>query len=159
MVRLTAIPSFRDASCCSVEVVNGAAGLRGAVFCSRLRTPNPPKASAEASASTAAWSERFPWNSAVNPEPFGAAKRPSMRKSMSETNCSMARSRSTIMRTATDCTRPALSPVRTFFQRTGESSKPTSRSSTRRACWALTRFMSMWRGLSTAFKMAVLVIS
>ena len=54
----------------------------------------------------------------------------------------ISRSRSTSSRTATLCTRPADSDGRTFFHSTGDSSKPTRRSSTRRACWALTRFMS-----------------
>jgi len=37
----------------------------------------------------------------------------------------ISRSRSTISLTATLCTRPALSPLATFFQRTGEISHPT----------------------------------
>ena len=46
-----------------------------------------------------------------------------------------------------------------FLQSTGESSKPTNRSRTLRACCAFTRFMSMSRGFCTAFMMASLVIS
>ena len=64
----------------------------------------------------------------------------------------ISRSRSTSSRTATLCTRPADSDGRTFFHSTGDSSKPTRRSSTRRACWALTRFMSTVRGFSIASK-------
>ncbi|MNY15569.1 hypothetical protein D3C86_1487900 [compost metagenome] len=66
---------------------------------------------------------------------------------------------STTNLTATDCTRPAESPVFTFFQRTGDISKPTILSRTRLACWAFTRFWSMSLGLSIAFKIAFLVIS
>ena len=62
-------------------------------------------------------------------------------------------------KTPTDCTRPALRPRRTFFHKTGDISKPTKRSSTRRACWAFTKFMSMVRGASMALRMAFLVIS
>ena len=43
MVRLTDNPSLRDASCCRVEVVNGAAGLRAEVFCSSEATTKPPR--------------------------------------------------------------------------------------------------------------------
>jgi hypothetical protein len=60
-------------------------------------------------------------------------------KAASDLNLFTSRSRSTIKRTATDCTRPAESDGFTFFQSTGESSKPTSLSKTRRACCAFTR--------------------
>ena len=49
-------------------------------------------------------------------------------------NLFTSRSLSTIKRTATDCTRPADREGLTFFHRTGDNSKPTSRSNTRRAC-------------------------
>ncbi len=71
----------------------------------------------------------------------------------------ISRSRSTTSLRATLCTRPAESPRLIFFQRMGESSNPTRRSSTRRACWAFTRFMSTSRGLPMARMMASLVIS
>ena len=72
---------------------------------------------------------------------------------------SISLSRSTIRRTATLCTLPAERLGLSFFQRTGESLKPTMRSSTRRACWALTSPMSMVRGDSIALRMAFFVIS
>ena len=62
-------------------------------------------------------------------------------------------------RTATLCTRPAESFGRTLRHSTGESLKPTRRSSTRRACCASTRWRSMLRGFSMAARMAGLVIS
>ena len=68
-------------------------------------------------------------------------------------------SRSTTRRRATLCTRPADRPRWILRHRIGESSKPTRRSSTRRACWALTRLSSMSRGVSMACRMASLVIS
>ena len=43
-------------------------------------------------------------------------------------------SRSTINLTATDCTLPADKPCFTFFQSTGDTSKPTSLSKTLLAC-------------------------
>ena len=51
----------------------------------------------------------------------------------SVTKASISLSRSTTSRTATDWTRPALNPVRTFFQSSGLTWYPTSRSITRRA--------------------------
>ena len=62
-------------------------------------------------------------------------------------------------RTATLCTRPAERLGRTRRQSTGESLKPTKRSSTRRACCASTRLRSIWRGCSMADRMAGFVIS
>ena len=81
------------------------------------------------------------------------------RKYGSLLNFCTSRSRSTMRRTATLCTRPAERAGFTLRQSTGESLKPTIRSSTRRACWALTKFMSRWRGCSMASSMAGLVIS
>jgi hypothetical protein len=63
------------------------------------------------------------------------------------TNARISFSRSTIMRTATDCTRPAERPRAIFFQRSGESLYPMIRSSTRRACCASTLFLSSLPGV------------
>src|SRR5699024_160283 len=46
----------------------------------------------------------------------------------------ISRSRSTISRTATDCTRPADNPPLTFRHRIGDNSYPTKRSKIRLAC-------------------------
>src|SRR3712207_7138761 len=54
----------------------------------------------------------------------------------------ISRSLSTISRTATLCTRPAERAGFTLRHSTGDNLKPTKRSRTRRACWALTRFIS-----------------
>lgn len=74
---------------------------------------------------------------------------------------SISFSRSTTSRIATDWTRPAESVVvlGTFLQRIGETSNPTIRSRTRRACCASTRSWSMKRGLAIACVIAFLVIS
>ena len=72
---------------------------------------------------------------------------------------SISRSFSTINRTATLCTRPALNPRLMLFHNTGLNSYPTNRSSTRRACCASTNSLLILRGFSTARRMAVLVIS
>lgn len=58
----------------------------------------------------------------------------------------ISRSRSTRSFTATDCTLHAERPVRIFFQRTGETSYQTIRSSIRRDCCAFTRSISIFRG-------------
>jgi len=58
MVRLVVKPSLREASCCRVEVVKGAAGLRRRCFFSTLTTLRvPPAASSRVfSASRACFS-------------------------------------------------------------------------------------------------------
>ena len=66
---------------------------------------------------------------------------------------------SQIIRSATDCTRPALKPLFTFTQRSGLIVYPTIRSSILRACCASTRFISRSRGCLMEFFTAVFVIS
>jgi hypothetical protein len=75
------------------------------------------------------------------------------------TNFRISSSRSTTSRRATDDTRPAPIPFWTLLHRNGLSRKPTSRSTTRRACWALTSRMSISRGASSALRTASAVIS
>ena len=71
----------------------------------------------------------------------------------------ISRSRSQRIRSAGDCTRPAESPYRTFFQMIPERSYPTRRSRTRRASCALRRLVSMSRGCLRASRIASFVIS
>ena len=71
----------------------------------------------------------------------------------------ISRSLSTTSLSATDCTLPAESFGCILFQSIGDSSKPTSLSSTRLACCALTRFMSTSLGESMAASIAFWVIS
>ncbi len=61
--------------------------------------------------------------------------------------------------TATDCTLPAESPPRIFFQRNGESLYPTRRSITRLACCASTKSSFIARGFLMASFIASSVIS
>src|SRR6185436_7094 len=70
-----------------------------------------------------------------------------------------SRSRSTTSRVATDCTRPAERRGMTFFQSTGETSNPYSRSRMRRVSCASTRRSSMSRVSSRARRIASRVIS
>ena len=68
-------------------------------------------------------------------------------------------SRSTIRRTATDWTRPALSPFVIFFHSSGLIWYPTRRSSILRACWALTFAILIGPGWLNASRIASFVIS
>ena len=138
MVCATEKYNLREASCCNVEVVNGAAGLFLAGFFSRLATEKLASKQFLRKASASALVSNFLGNSAWKDLP-STSKRAVMRKADLALCASISRSRSTIKRTATDCTRPAESPVLIFFQRIGESSNPTNRSKMRRACWAFTR--------------------
>ena len=74
-------------------------------------------------------------------------------------NARIARSRSTMRRRATVCTRPADSPVRMLRQRIGLALYPTSRSRIRRACWASTFRSSIFCGLAMARSTPLRVIS
>ncbi|HAZ08493.1 MAG TPA: hypothetical protein DCZ01_08250 [Elusimicrobia bacterium] len=66
-------------------------------------------------------------------------------------------SRSAARRRATDWTRPALRASFEMLRKVGLTSQPTTRSSTRRACWASTRRWSKGRGSVMAFCTASLV--
>ena len=129
-------PSFRAASCCTVEVVNGGDGVR---LTSRSRTSRTrydasrsrstcccASASADRirprlSGDAASLSSPICTSRAGNADssPFGARRASTVQYSFGS-NARISRSRSTISRSATDCTRPADSPVRTFFHRIGE---------------------------------------
>ena len=74
-------------------------------------------------------------------------------------NDAISCSRSTIILVATDCTRPADSPLLTVFQRKGESLYPTILSRMRLVCCAFTRSMSMPRGFFIPALTAVFVTS
>ncbi len=163
-------PSLREASCCSVEVVNGGAGLRRRCLRSTARTVSSPRAafSSVLTASRAALSlvklncstlaPRYSTSFAGNfcSECMSSA-------SMVQYSCgwkaAISSSRSQIMRSAGLCTRPADRLGRTFFHRSGERLKPTRKSRARRACWAFTRSTEIPRGCSIASRTAFLVIS
>ena len=162
MVCATVNPSFLAASCCRVDVVNGGAGVLRNGLREIASTVNvAPFMLAMKSAASFSFLKR--WSSSA----FISCVLPlSSLMNMAVTlndgslrNAAISLSLSTMSLTATDCTLPADSAGFTFFQSTGESSNPTIRSSMRRACCALTRLMSMFRGFSTACFMASLVIS
>ena len=91
-----------------------------------------------------------------------AMKSPSILKWLTGSKAFISRSRSAMRRTATLCTRPALRLfllVLIFRHRTGLNSNPTMRSSTRRACCAITRSILTVRGFFTAASIAGFVIS
>ena len=163
MVCDTEKPNLRAASCWRVEVVKGGAGdfFDGRVTTSVILKLASLQLSKKACASSLVL-KRLPNSartSAFSPFSPGTSNTAVTRYHDSLTNAFTSRSRSTIKRTATDCTRPAERAGLTFRHNTGESSKPTMRSSTRRACWAFTKFTSISRGFSIAFKIAFFVIS
>ena len=106
-----------------------APALAAAGFSCPSSPKSPPLATRDPSIATS-----FAGNS-----PPSATNVPEASQYPAERNAIRARSRSTTRRVATDCTRPADSPDRTFFHSTGETSKPNSRSTRRRASWASTR--------------------
>ena len=136
MVRVTLMRSFWADSCCSLAVVKGAGGLRFFSLVSRLVTFQ---------AALRIWSRRlvglgFGADAALgllvaqldrgagdpgqlHPEPGGilAANRPLSTQYSTGRKAWISRSRSTIRRTATLCTRPALRPRRTFSQSTWDT--------------------------------------
>ena len=158
MVRDTLKLSLRDASCCKVEVVNGAAGF----LVDGLVSMDDTTCSAEAQASRKACAS----DSELKVLPHVAfttalpvSKCPTTRNVDLAVWPSISRSRSTMMRTPTLWTRPALSEGRILRHNTGLSSNPTKRSRMRRACCAFTRSASTVLGDSMALRMAGLVIS
>ena len=163
MVCDTENPNLRAASCCKVEVVNGGAGvfLVGRVTMSLILKSADLQDSRNACASSLVLKrlDNSALTSTFSPFASGTSKTAVTRYHDSLTKAFTSRSRSTIRRTATDCTRPADKAGFTLRHNTGESSKPTMRSSTRRACCAFTKCTSMSRGFSMAFKIAVFVIS
>ena len=157
--------SLRDASCCNVLVMNGAAGFR--FFSFRLipsSTSSAPSTSLT-TASAIAWvgiSAFFP--STLSSLPWNVGFTFPSRSSVidqysSDLKALISFSRSHTMRNATDCTRPALKPRCTFFHNMGLILYPTNRSRTRRACWALTLLTSTSVGFSIASVTAFFVIS
>ena len=146
--------------------MNGAPGAVVVGRSSRRATTNSAARSRTRAASAAS---AFPGRKAVPPSRCTANRCPSSSPGRarsakpsqysSGTNARISRSRSTMRRTATDCTRPAERPRAILAHSSGESSKPTTRSRNRRACWALTRFSSIRPGFRKAASIADWVIS
>ena len=127
MVRLGVIFSFREASCWRVEVVKGGAAFR---FFSAFFTPVTVKSLPVmwpmiSSTSASLASSRFfssPWYLATKEPGFPSRSRVTSRDQYSlGTKARISFSRSTTSRVATDCTRPAERPRRTFFHSRGLS--------------------------------------
>ena len=158
MVRDTLKLNLREASCWRVDVVNGAAGflVEGLVSMEDTSCVAPEQASRNdwASASEVKFLLHDAFTTALP-----VLKCPTTRKEDLAVWPSISRSRSTMIRTPTLCTRPALSDGRILRQSTGLNSNPTRRSRMRLACCALTKSVSTVRGDSMAFKMAGFVIS
>src|SRR5208283_738918 len=140
MVRFTLKRSLREESCCNLLVVKGGAALRRRSFLSTDRTTQSACSSAARifSASspfvTSIFSSPLPRNRASNAGGLLAVRCASMVQYSFFSNALISRSRSTIKRRATVCTRPAESPRRTLSHSSGETWQPTSRSSTLRVC-------------------------
>ena len=165
IVRLGLKPSLRLASCCSVEVVNGAAGDRFwvrvptfvTIGCRSRMAATCASDVVSSGISIAAPSIRT--RSAANVSPAAVARIAWIVQYSRAVNPLISRSRSTTSRTATDWTRPAERPRWTFLASSGLSVYPTRRSTMRRVCWASTRSMSIWRGCAKASLIADSVIS
>ncbi len=164
MVFFTEKPSRPLAACCRVEVMKGALGLERVGLSSRavmarlaLRRPAMRSRVSASEVGRKAWPS---WRASSKRTGSPASDTRSAWTSQysSGTKARISRSRSTIRRTATDCTRPAERPRAILAHSSGESMKPTTRSRKRRACWASTRGMLRLPGSSKASWMAPLVM-
>ena len=114
-----------NASCCSFEVMNGGTGLRRrsrAVTFATLNVAASRSARTVAACSPFTISMFLPWcltRFAGKTGGCAADRCARTDQYSSATNARISRSRSQIMRSATDCTRPADSPRRTLSQRMG----------------------------------------
>jgi hypothetical protein len=121
MVWRTLKPSLRLASCWRVEVVNGGAGLRVAGLVSMPATANWAGTTSSRNFLRLGFGfeagGQLGLQSVVAGGEFGRNLEAGFGLKFS-----ISRSRSTIRRTATLCTRPALRPAWIFFQSTGDNS-------------------------------------
>lgn len=151
--------NFLLASCCKVDVVNGAEGDFFPGFTSTLSiiyfASLHDSRNVFASSAVAKSLE----SSALNSFFASPTKFQITLKNPADSNFWISLSLSTINLTATDWTLHALNPILIFFHNTGESSKPTSLSRTLLACCASTKFISMVLGFFTAVSIACFVIS
>ena len=104
--------------------------------------------------------EPIPWYCAVRHFfAFSGRRSASIVQYSLGTKFEISASRSAMILSAADCTRPALSPFLIFVQRSGLMRYPTIRSRIRLACWASTISISIWRGCFIASLTAFFVIS
>ena len=136
MVRLVVKPSLREASCCRVEVVNGGAGRRlRSLLVTSVTCSEPLAAATMRSRAASAVSPSVMVNCSNLPPSSllsralkgceGCAHSAAMDQYSRATKASISSSRSTIMRSAGDCTRPADRPRWTLRHSTGDRLKPT----------------------------------
>ena len=166
MVRRVVKFNLRAASCCNVLVVKGAGALRDTV----LRTASATRYAALFKSLTTASASSpvlifslapfFFTVSAVKIGAFAFSRNLTATVQYSSaTKFSISLSRSATIFTATDCTRPALNPLRTLLQSRGLNLYPTRRSMIRRVCCASTMALLMTRGCFRASFTALAVIS
>ena len=128
--------NLRAASCCKVEVIKGAAGLRLRSFACTSMTCKTPFAAcfkAAIAACAAASSVKLNCSTFLPANTDNPAWKACLPKRLaaaifqysSVLKASISRSRSTIMRKAGDCTRPAESPGCTLRHSSGDKLKPT----------------------------------
>ena len=134
IVRCALNPSFRDASCCIVDVVKGAAGRRRVGLLTTFFTIKLAASTvafavlADVSLFKANFSSFSPLSVvsfAINVFAAEFLSLASMDQYSSELNFSISSSRSQISRRATDCTRPADFEPGSLRQRTGDKLNPT----------------------------------
>src|SRR6188472_3323749 len=122
-------PSLREASCCSVEVVKGAAGLRRCDLLSMFETTKRPPSSAALSRSAVAASAMSNLSSFLPSAENSLAWKVSFLPVASSAmivqyscglNCSISSSRSQTSLSATDWTRPAERAPGSFRQHRGK---------------------------------------
>ncbi len=133
MVRWAAKPSLRAASCCRVEVVKGGAGERLAGFFSTAVTLKAAAATVERAALARSALGRSNFFSDLPSSLTRRARNGSEPAATSASTlqyswvlkASISCSRSTIRRSATDCTRPAERAPGSLRHSTGDRVKPT----------------------------------
>ena len=134
IVFLALKPSFRDASCCRVDVINAGAGLRFTVFLLSDETKYfcSNRLSRIVSACSAFFIENFSnffpskvLNFALKILFSLFSNFASIVQNCSAWNASISASRSTTILRATDCTRPADLLPGSFLHKMGDRVKPT----------------------------------
>ena len=122
MVCDTEYPSLREASCCRVDVVNGGAGVRFAGLVSTCPTENDDTAQSERKAPASSFVSKRCAISAFTTEPSPVVNSADTLYDERLVKDCISRSRSTISRTATDCTRPADNPLFILRHKSGDIS-------------------------------------
>ncbi len=121
MVLPTEKYNFLDASCCNVDVVNGAEGDFFAGFLSNLLTEKSAEIFFSKNALASFSEAKVLFSLAENTLPSSVLNSAAILNDACGSNASISLSRSTINLTATDCTRPAERPGLIFFQSTGDN--------------------------------------